>query len=117
MAETTPTTTNSIYVRATNDGKPDEVVLVTRTVDGENVNSTTKKLGVVMEQQPGVYAAMLSGVTVEGCECVKATSVADVADKLHQAVCAGQVQFAGATLTAPPTIPDAALPEQPPAQA
>ncbi|PWC38373.1 hypothetical protein [Azospirillum sp. TSO22-1] len=111
------TTTNSIYVRATGEGKPDDVVLVTRTEDGEQSSSTTKTLGVVLEQQPGVFSAMLSGVTIEGCDSIKATSVADVATKLNEAFCAGQVQYAGATLAAPPSVPDAALPEQPPAQA
>lgn len=110
------TTTNSIYVRATAEGKPDDVVLVTRTEDGEQSTSSTKKLGVVLEQQPGVFAAVLSGVTVEGCDCVKATSVVEVANKLNEAFCAGQVQYAGATLAAPSSIPDAALPEQPPEQ-
>ena len=109
-------TTNSIYVRTGADGKTNDVLLVDCSPSSVRVTSTTKKLGVVMENQPGVYSAMLSGATVEGCDCVKATSVQDVAAKLYEAVAAGQVQYAGATLAAPPSIPDAALPEQPPAQ-
>lgn len=109
-------TTSSVYVRTGDDGKTNDVLLVERSeVDGK-ANSSTRKLGVVVESQPGVFSALLSGTEVAGCDCVKATSVHEVAEKIYEAVVAGNVQYKGNALTAPAAIPDAALGEPPAVQ-
>lgn len=109
-------TTSSVYVSTGGDGKISEVVLVERTEEDGKSTSTKRKLGVVLEAQPGVFSALLSGVVIEGVDAIKATSVSEVADKLQQALVAGSVQFNGASLTAPASIPEAAAPEPAPSE-
>lgn len=100
-------TMSTIYVGSGADGRSSEITLVSRTEVDERTITTRTKMGVVLESQPGVFKALLNGLTVEGDASFVATSVSEVADQVYKALSDGTIHYHGEKLAAPPSIPEA----------